>query len=63
MASGGDVVEDVAEGSGADGFLFTGQVHPAHVHRTLDPLVPALRDAGLLQRELPAATLRGNLAR
>jgi FMN-dependent oxidoreductase (nitrilotriacetate monooxygenase family) len=53
----------LAEGSGADGFLFTGQVHPAHVHRTLDPLVPALRAAGLLQTELPATTLRGNLAR
>ncbi|MGT2427299.1 NtaA/DmoA family FMN-dependent monooxygenase [Amnibacterium kyonggiense] len=57
-----DRLGELAEGSGADGFLFTGQVHPAHVHRTLDPLVPALRDAGLLQRELPAATLRGNLA-
>ena len=49
-----DRLGELAEGSGADGFLFTGQVHPAHVHRTLDPLVPALRDAGLLQRELPA---------
>jgi alkanesulfonate monooxygenase SsuD/methylene tetrahydromethanopterin reductase-like flavin-dependent oxidoreductase (luciferase family) len=57
-----DRLGELAEGSGADGFLFTGQVHPAHVHRTLDPLVPALRDAGLLQRELPATTLRGNLA-
>lgn len=57
-----DRLGELAEGSGADGFLFTGQVHPAHVHRTLDPLVPALRDAGLLKRELPATTLRGNLA-
>ncbi|WP_375390052.1 LLM class flavin-dependent oxidoreductase, partial [uncultured Amnibacterium sp.] len=57
-----DRLGELADGSGADGFLFTGQVHPAHVHRTLDPLVPALRDAGLLQRELPATTLRGNLA-
>ncbi|MGN6446944.1 NtaA/DmoA family FMN-dependent monooxygenase [Amnibacterium sp.] len=56
-----DRLGELAEGSGADGFLFTGQVHPAHVHRTLDPLVPALRDAGLLRRELPATTLRGNL--
>ncbi|WP_375404980.1 NtaA/DmoA family FMN-dependent monooxygenase [uncultured Amnibacterium sp.] len=57
-----DRLGELAEGSGADGFLFTGQVHPAHVHRTLDPLVPVLHDAGLLQRELPATTLRGNLA-
>jgi FMN-dependent oxidoreductase (nitrilotriacetate monooxygenase family) len=57
-----DRIGELAEGSGADGFLFTGQVHPAHVHRTLDPLVPALRDAGLLRRELPSTTLRGNLA-
>ena len=57
-----DRLGELAEGSGADGFLFAGQVHPAHVHRTLDPLVPALRDAGLLQRELPTASLRRNLA-
>ncbi len=57
-----DTLGDLAEGSGADGFLFTGQVHPAHVHRTLDPLVPALRDAGLLRRELGDRGLRANLA-
>ncbi|MDH2444738.1 NtaA/DmoA family FMN-dependent monooxygenase [Amnibacterium sp. CER49] len=48
--------------SGADGFLFTGQVHPAHVHRTLDPLVPALRRAGLLRTGLSDRGLRANLA-
>jgi FMN-dependent oxidoreductase (nitrilotriacetate monooxygenase family) len=53
---------ELAEGSGADGFLFTGQVHPAHVHRTLDPLVPALRRAGLLRSELGDGGLRANLA-
>ena len=57
-----DRLGELAEGSGADGFLFTGQVHPAHVHRTLDPLVPVLRDAGLLKRELAAGGLRANLA-
>lgn len=57
-----DRLGELAEGSGADGFLFTGQVHPAQVHRTLDPLVPALRAAGLLKTELTATTLRGNLA-
>lgn len=58
-----DRLGELADGSGADGFLFTGQVHPAHVHRTLDPLVPALRDAGLLQRELGDGGLRANLRR
>jgi FMN-dependent oxidoreductase (nitrilotriacetate monooxygenase family) len=56
-----DRLGELAEGSGADGFLFTGQVHPAHVHRTLDPLVPALRSAGLLRDELGAGGLRANL--
>ncbi|HEY0259112.1 MAG TPA: NtaA/DmoA family FMN-dependent monooxygenase [Lacisediminihabitans sp.] len=46
---------------GGDGFLFTGQVHPSHVHRTLDPLVPALRRRGLLRTELGDGGLRGNL--
>jgi hypothetical protein len=32
------------------------------VHRTLDPLVPALRDAGLLRAELGDGGLRANLA-
>jgi FMN-dependent oxidoreductase (nitrilotriacetate monooxygenase family) len=47
---------------GGDGFLFTGQVHPANVHRTLDPLVPALRRRGLLRTELGDGGLRTNLA-
>ena len=57
-----DRLGTLAEESGADGFLFTGQVHPAHVHRTLDPLVPALRDAGLLRTDLGDGGLRANLA-
>jgi len=52
---------ELADGAGGDGFLFTGQVHPAHVHRTLDPLVPALRRAGLLRTELGDGGLRANL--
>jgi FMN-dependent oxidoreductase (nitrilotriacetate monooxygenase family) len=52
----------LADAVGGDGFLFTGQVHPAHVHRTLDPLVPALRRAGLLRTELGNGGLRANLA-
>jgi hypothetical protein len=36
-------------------------VHPAHVHHTLDPLVPALRRRGLLRDELGDGGLRANL--
>lgn len=57
-----DSLGHLAEESGTDGFLFTGQVHPALVHRTLDPLVPALRSAGLLRAELGDGGLRANLA-
>jgi FMN-dependent oxidoreductase (nitrilotriacetate monooxygenase family) len=52
---------ELADAVGGDGFLFTGQVHPAHVHRTLDPLVPALRRRGLLRTELGDGGLRANL--
>lgn len=52
---------ELGDAAGGDGFLFTGQVHPAHVHRTLDPLVPALRRAGLLRTELGDGGLRANL--
>jgi FMN-dependent oxidoreductase (nitrilotriacetate monooxygenase family) len=52
----------LADAVDGDGFLFTGQVHPAHVHRTLDPLVPALRRQGLLRSELGDGGLRSNLS-
>jgi len=54
-------IGELGDAAGGDGFLFTGQVHPAHVHRTLDPLVPALRRAGLLRTELGDGGLRANL--
>lgn len=56
-----DHLGELADAVGGDGFLFTGQVHPAHVHRTLDPLVPALRRRGLLRDELGDGGLRANL--
>jgi len=64
IGSGEEVAEhlgELADAVGGDGFLFTGQVHPAHVHRTLDPLVPALRRRGLLRTELGDGGLRSNL--
>ena len=65
IGTGEQVAEHLAELSdavGGDGFLFTGQVHPGNVHRTLDPLVPALRRRGLLRTELGDGGLRSNLA-
>ncbi|WP_213813652.1 NtaA/DmoA family FMN-dependent monooxygenase [Glaciihabitans sp. dw_435] len=56
-----DHLGELSEAVGGDGFLFTGQVHPANVHRTLDPLVPALRRRGLLRTELGDGGLRANL--
>jgi len=64
IGTGDEVAEhlgELADAVGGDGFLFTGQVHPAHVHRTLDPLVPALRRRGLLRTELGRGGLRANL--
>jgi len=56
-----DHLAELGEAVGGDGFLFTGQVHPAHVHRTLDTLVPALRRRGVLRTELGDGGLRSNL--
>ncbi|MET0726644.1 MAG: NtaA/DmoA family FMN-dependent monooxygenase [Leifsonia sp.] len=56
-----DHLAELGEAVGGDGFLFTGQVHPANVHRTLDALVPALRRRGVLRTELGDGGLRSNL--
>ncbi|HEY8281555.1 MAG TPA: NtaA/DmoA family FMN-dependent monooxygenase [Leifsonia sp.] len=56
-----DHLGELGAAVGGDGFLFTGQVHPAHVHRTLDPLIPALRRRGLIRTEPGGASLRRNL--
>lgn len=56
-----DRLEELGDGGGGDGFLFAGQVHPANVHRTLDPLVPVLQRRGLLRREYGNGGLRQNL--
>jgi FMN-dependent oxidoreductase (nitrilotriacetate monooxygenase family) len=56
-----DHLGELGEAVGGDGFLFTGQVHPAQVHRTLDPLVPALRRRGLIRSGFGDGGLRANL--
>lgn len=64
IGTAGEIAAQLAElgqAVGGDGFLFTGQVHPALVHRTLDPLVPELRRQGVLRTELGDGGLRANL--
>ena len=56
-----DHLAELGEAVGGDGFLFTGHVHPANVHRTLDTLVPALRRRCVLRTELGDGGLRANL--
>lgn len=56
-----DLVEELAVDAGNDGFLFSGDLHPATVHRTLDDLVPVLRRRGLLREELGDGGVRANL--
>jgi len=56
-----DHLGELGAAVGGDGFLFTGQVHPANVHRTLDALVPALRRRGLIRTEFSGRGLRQNL--
>jgi FMN-dependent oxidoreductase (nitrilotriacetate monooxygenase family) len=57
-----DRLATLSDEVGGDGFLFTGQVHPANVHATLDSLVPELRARGILRTELGSGGLRSNLA-
>lgn len=56
-----DHLAQLGEEVGGDGFLFTGQVHPANIHRILDPLVPELRQRGVLREALGTEGLRANL--
>lgn len=56
-----DRLEEFAEQTSADGYLLTGHVHPASVHRVLDPLVPELRRRGLIRSELGTKGARANL--
>ncbi len=55
-----DFVEDLGD-AGNDGFIFSGDLHPSTVHRTLDALVPVLRRRGLLREEFGDGGVRANL--
>ncbi|ROQ38586.1 alkanesulfonate monooxygenase SsuD/methylene tetrahydromethanopterin reductase-like flavin-dependent oxidoreductase (luciferase family) [Frondihabitans sp. PhB188] len=56
-----DFIEELGDDADNDGFIFNGDLHPATVHRTLDALVPELRQRGILRRELGGGGLRSNL--
>jgi FMN-dependent oxidoreductase (nitrilotriacetate monooxygenase family) len=56
-----DLVEELAVDAGNDGFLLSGDLHPATVHRTLDDLVPVLRRRGLLREEYGVGGVLANL--
>ncbi|MGK9147099.1 LLM class flavin-dependent oxidoreductase [Plantibacter flavus] len=56
-----DYIERAGEEADNDGFIFSGDLHPATIHRNLDELVPILRRRGLLRRSYAGGGLRGNL--
>ncbi|MFJ4297278.1 LLM class flavin-dependent oxidoreductase [Curtobacterium sp. NPDC089689] len=57
----GDFVEELGADAENDGFIFSGDLHPAQVYRMLGDLVPVLRQRGLLRREYGDGGIRGNL--
>lgn len=56
-----DFIELLGEEAGNDGFIFSGDLHPVTLHRTLDELVPVLRRRGLLRRQYGDGGLTANL--
>lgn len=57
-----DLIERLGEDAGNDGLIFSGDLHPVTIHRTLDELVPILRRRGILRSEYAAGGLRANLS-
>ncbi len=56
-----DFIEELGSDADNDGIIFSGDLHPAQVHRMFGDLVPALRRRGLLRREYGAGGIRANL--
>lgn len=56
-----EFVEELGTDADNDGFIFSGDLHPAQVYRMLGDLVPVLRQRGLLRREYGDGGIRGNL--
>ncbi|NEM90791.1 LLM class flavin-dependent oxidoreductase [Galbitalea soli] len=56
-----DFIELLGEEADNDGFIFSGDLHPVTLHRTLDQLVPVLRRRGVLRREYGTGGARANI--
>jgi alkanesulfonate monooxygenase SsuD/methylene tetrahydromethanopterin reductase-like flavin-dependent oxidoreductase (luciferase family) len=56
-----DFVERLGDEADNDGFIFSGDLHPVTIHRTLDELVPILRRRGVLRRDHPTGGARAAL--
>lgn len=56
-----DLIEQLGEEAGNDGLLFSGDIHPVTIHRTLDELVPELRRRGVLRSDRAGGGLRDQL--
>ncbi|MEZ3161190.1 LLM class flavin-dependent oxidoreductase [Microbacterium sp. BWT-B31] len=57
-----DLIEALGDDAGNDGLIFSGDLHPVTLHRTLDELVPILRRRGILRSDFTAGGLRANLS-
>ncbi|QSB22597.1 LLM class flavin-dependent oxidoreductase [Curtobacterium sp. 24E2] len=56
-----DFIEELGSDADNDGIIFSGDLHPAQIHRMFGDLVPVLRRRGLLRREYGAGGIRANL--
>jgi long-chain alkane monooxygenase len=56
-----DFAEELGDDADNDGFIFSGDLHPAAVYRMLGDVVPILRRRGLLRRSFGDGGLRTNL--
>lgn len=56
-----DVIQALGDDADNDGLIFSGDLHPVTIHRTLDELVPVLRRRGILRDGYADGGLRANL--
>ncbi len=57
-----DFIEELGEEADNDGLIFSGDLHPVTLHRSLDELVPILRRRGVLRTEYGNGGIRANLS-
>lgn len=56
-----DFIEELGDDADNDGFIFSGDLHPAAIYRMFGDLVPVLRRRGILRPERAPGGLRENL--